>query len=95
MHKRKTNHHVISRHGFYGVVRHPMYLAGFIFFTALMMNATLAQFLGYLILAVYMIIGTFREDKRLAIELGAVYRNYQKEVPMFLPGISGKKLNCH
>ena len=44
---------VIFKHGFYGVVRHPMYLGGAIFFTALMTEATLARFLGYLILAVY------------------------------------------
>ena len=77
----------ISRHGFYGIVRHPMYLGSFLFFTALMMHAPLAQFFGYGILAVYMIIGTIREDRRLANELGEGYRNYQKEVPMFLPKI--------
>ena len=77
----------ISKHGFYGIVRHPMYLGGFIFFTALMTHAPLAQFLGYLILAVYMIIGTFMEDRRLVNELGKAYKDYQKEVPMFLPGL--------
>lgn len=82
---------VIKKHGFYGIVRHPMYLGGIIFFTASMMNAPLPQFLGYLILAIYMIIGTVREDRRLARELGNVYRNYQKEVPMILPGIQGRK----
>ncbi|MEK6528124.1 MAG: isoprenylcysteine carboxylmethyltransferase family protein [Nitrospirota bacterium] len=83
----KTVKPVISKHGFYGVVRHPMYLGGVIFFTALMTGAPLARFLGYLILGVYMIIGTIREDRRLANELGEGYRNYQKEVPMFLPKI--------
>lgn len=76
---------VIFKRGFYGIVRHPMYFGSFLFFTALMMHAPLAQFLGYGILAVYMIIGTIREDRRLADELGEEYRNYQKEVPMFLP----------
>ena len=82
---------VIKKHGFYGIVRHPMYLGGIIFFTASMTHAPLPQFLGYLILAIYMIIGTVREDRRLARELGDVYRNYQKEVPMILPGIPGRK----
>jgi len=82
---------VILKHGFYGIVRHPMYLGGFIFFVASMTHAPLGQFLGYSILAVYMIIGTVREDRRLARELGDIYRNYQKEVPMFLPKIGGGK----
>ena len=82
---------VIKKHGLYGIVRHPMYLGGIIFFTASMTDAQLPQFLGYLILAVYMIIGTVREDNRLSRELGSVYRNYQKEVPMILPGFPGRK----
>lgn len=81
---------VIEKHGFYRVVRHPMYLGGFIFLIALMMHAPLSQFIGYGILSAYMIIGTFREDRRLARELGDMYRHYQKEVPMFFPKLSGK-----
>ncbi len=87
----KTETQVIKKHGVYGVVRHPIYFGGFIFFTASMTHAPLAQFLGYGILALYMIIGTFREDKRLANELGDVYRSYQKEVPMLVPGIRNKQ----
>jgi protein-S-isoprenylcysteine O-methyltransferase Ste14 len=89
--KRKESKISISRHGFYGVIRHPMYLGGFIFFIALMTNAPLGQFLGYLILAIYMIIGTIREDRRLTNELGEIYRSYQKEVPMFLPRFLWRK----
>jgi protein-S-isoprenylcysteine O-methyltransferase Ste14 len=94
--KQKEKDPVINKHGFYGIVRHPMYLGGIIFFTASMTDAPLPQFLGYLILAIYMIIGAVREDRRLSRELGNVYRNYQKEVPMILPGIPGRKkgLKC-
>lgn len=81
---------VITRHGLYGLVRHPIYLGGFIFFLILAADAALSQFLGYLILALYMVIGTVREDRRLANELGDVYRKYQKEVPMFLPKLRRK-----
>jgi len=89
--QQKDEKPVIKKHGFYGIVRHPMYLGGIIYFTASMTNAPLAQFFGYFILAVYMIIGTFREDRRLAKELGDVYRNYQNEVPMLLPGIPRRR----
>lgn len=87
----KTETHVIKKHGFYGVVRHPIYFGGFIFFTASMTHAPLAQFIGYFILSVYMLVGTFLEDRRLANELGEIYRSYQKEVPMLVPEIRGKK----
>jgi methanethiol S-methyltransferase len=80
----------ITKRGLYGLVRHPIYLGGFIFFLILTTDVALAQFLGYLILALYMVIGTFREDMRLANELGDVYRRYQKEVPMFLPKLRRK-----
>jgi protein-S-isoprenylcysteine O-methyltransferase Ste14 len=90
-HQQKEKEPVIKKHGFYGIVRHPMYLGGIIFFTASMTHAPLPQFLGYLILAIYMIIGTVREDRRLARELGNVYRNYQKDVPMILPRIPARK----
>ncbi|MBI4825190.1 MAG: isoprenylcysteine carboxylmethyltransferase family protein [Nitrospirae bacterium] len=83
--KKEAKGIVISRHGFYSIVRHPMYLAGVIFFLALMTDAVLAQFIGYFILAFYMIIGTIHEDRRLADELGDAYKEYQKEVPMLLP----------
>lgn len=89
--QQKEKDPVITKHGLYGIVRHPMYLGGIIFLAASMTHAPLPQFLGYLILAIYMIIGTVREDRRLARELGNVYRNYQKEVPMILPGIQGRK----
>ena len=82
---------VISKHGLYGIVRHPMYLGGILYFGASMTDAPLPQFLGYLILTAYMMIGTVREDRRLARELGDVYRKYQKEVPMLLPGIPRRK----
>ena len=89
--QKKEKGQVIHKHGFYGVVRHPMYLGTFVFFTASMTDAPLPQFLGYLILAIYVIIGTFREDRRLLRELGDIYREYQKEVPMILPGIARRK----
>ncbi|MBI5675990.1 MAG: isoprenylcysteine carboxylmethyltransferase family protein [Nitrospirae bacterium] len=88
--KAKGTTPTITKHGLYGFIRHPLYLGGFIFFLILTTDAPLAQFLGYLILALYMVIGTFREDRRLANELGDVYRQYQKEVPMFLSNLRRK-----
>ncbi len=89
--QQKETESVISKHGLYGIVRHPMYFGGIIYFTASMIGAPLPQFLGYLILAIYMMIGTVREDRRLSRELGTVYKNYQKEVPMIIPRIPRRK----
>ncbi len=89
--QRKEQGTVIHKHGLYGIVRHPMYFGGIVFLAASMTHAPLPQFLGYLILTVYMVIGTFMEDRRLAEELGDIYVNYQKEVPMILPRIAGRK----
>ena len=86
-HQETRKQPVISKHGFYGIVRHPMYLGGFVFLMASMTHAPLGQFLGYSILAVYIIIGTLIEDKRLTRELGDIYKEYQKEIPMLFPKI--------
>ena len=89
--QQKEKEPAIHTHGLYGIVRHPMYLGGIIFFTASMTHVPLPQFLGYLILVMYMVIGTFREDRRLSRELGDMYIKYQKEVPMILPRIKKRK----
>jgi protein-S-isoprenylcysteine O-methyltransferase Ste14 len=38
------------------------------------------------VLSAYLIIGTLLEEKRLVAEFGEEYRDYQEQVPMFLPG---------
>ena len=45
----------------------------------------LAFSLHALILTVYLIIGTFLEERKLVYEFGDQYRNYQKQVSMLLP----------
>lgn len=78
---------VIRKHGLYSIIRHPMYLGGLIYCISSMTDVPPARFLGFFILAAYMVIGAGREDRRLAGELGEIYINYQKEVPMLLPKI--------
>jgi protein-S-isoprenylcysteine O-methyltransferase Ste14 len=38
-----------------------------------------------LILTVYVVCGTLLEERKLVIELGDAYRQYQKRVPMLFP----------
>lgn len=89
--KRGRKTPVISKRGLYGFVRHPMYLGAIIYLASAAVNVPLGQFLGYSLLAVYVVIGAFNEDRRLARELGEIYRSYQKEVPILLPRILSTK----
>ncbi len=71
--------------GAYGLVRHPLYLAGIIIFT-FEPNLT-RNWLTVAILAdAYFIYGAVAEGKRLKEKFGAEYVRYTQSVPMFIPG---------
>lgn len=63
--------------GLLGIVRHPMYLATIIFMWSL--NATLADILTRTVLTLYIIVGTFLEEKKLVSEYGQSYIEYQNK----------------
>jgi len=72
--------------GIYGIVRHPLYLAGIIIFT-FEPNIT-RNWLAVSILAdAYFVFGAFIEEKRLIKTFGDEYIEYMKRVPGFLPKI--------
>lgn len=68
----------------YGLVRHPMHLAG-----VLILFCPPRMTLGALVFAVfaglYFLVGTLLEERRLARDLGPVWAEYVRRVPMFLP----------
>jgi uncharacterized membrane protein len=81
--------------GVYGIVRHPMYLAGLvivIFNPILTING-----LTFTVLAgLYFLFGMFIEERRFVESFGDQYREYMKQVPMLIPrmrfpGKLGKK----
>ncbi len=37
------------------------------------------------VLTAYLVIGTFLEERKLVVEFGDQYRQYQREVPMLFP----------
>ena len=37
------------------------------------------------VLSVYLVVGTILEERKLVLEYGQVYRQYQHEVSMFVP----------
>ena len=70
--------------GFYALVRHPLYLFSLLLLwpTPLMTD----RFLGFAVGAtLYFVIGSRREEKRLAGEFGTAYHQYRQRVPWLLP----------
>jgi protein-S-isoprenylcysteine O-methyltransferase Ste14 len=70
--------------GLYRYVRHPLYTAGFIFIwlTPKMTMNILALNIG---LTLYLLMGTFVEERKLVKEFGEPYQLYQRETPVFIP----------
>jgi protein-S-isoprenylcysteine O-methyltransferase Ste14 len=68
--------------GLYGLVRHPMYLAGiliFLFEPDVTQNNLVLRGLAVL----YFVLGALIEERRFLADFGESYREYQKKVPMF------------
>jgi protein-S-isoprenylcysteine O-methyltransferase Ste14 len=36
---------------------------------------------------IYVLLGTWLEEKTAQLEMGDVYKKYQKQVPMWIPGL--------
>lgn len=72
--------------GLYKWVRHPIYTATFllIWLSPVMSLNWLAFCIGA---SLYMMVGSYFEEKKLLKTFGGDYAAYQKEVPRFIPGI--------
>jgi protein-S-isoprenylcysteine O-methyltransferase Ste14 len=76
--------------GVYGIVRHPLYVAGLIIFTFnphITVNGLAITVLADL----YFIFGMFVEERRFLRIFGDQYREYMTKVPRMLPRIRGKR----
>lgn len=77
----KTNR--LDTTGILGLIRHPWYTAAIALLWTT--NLDISILLENIIFTVYLIIGTFLEERKLVIEFGDQYRAYQKIVSMFIP----------
>lgn len=70
--------------GFYGWVRHPLYLFSllFLWLTPVMTTTLLTT---YLLITLYFYLGSIFEERRLVAEFGSTYQDYQQRVPRLLP----------
>ncbi len=70
--------------GFYYWVRHPLY-----FFSLLLLwlspVMTVNLLITYLLISLYFYVGSIYEERRLVIEFGTAYQEYQRCVPRLIP----------
>jgi len=69
--------------GILGAIRHPWYTASIIIIWA--RDISLSIFLVNIVITVYFIIRTILEERKLLLEFGEKYREYQHNVSMFIP----------
>jgi protein-S-isoprenylcysteine O-methyltransferase Ste14 len=70
-------------HGVYGWVRHPMLIGGLVYYVT--SGPTLNTYIFALMYALYMVIGSHYEERRLVRIFGADYVAYRKRVGAFVP----------
>ena len=69
--------------GVLSLTRHPWYLAVFILIWAKDLN--IGTVIINMVLTAYLVIGTLLEERKLVLEFGDKYREYQDAVSMFIP----------
>ena len=69
--------------GILGVIRHPWYAGAIMLVWA--RGLTGATLITNIMLTVYLIVGTYLEERKLIVQYGDKYRSYQQKVPMFIP----------
>jgi protein-S-isoprenylcysteine O-methyltransferase Ste14 len=70
--------------GFYGLVRHPLYLFGLILLW-LTPSMSVNQLTVSTVLTVYLFVGAILEERRLVKEFGSAYEDYRRNTPMIIP----------
>lgn len=75
----------IDSSGIFALTRHPWYLAAIVFIWVDYREMYVSTLIANIILTIYLIIGTIIEERKLVIECGDHYRNYQKKVSMLFP----------
>jgi len=70
--------------GVYGVVRHPLYVAGIVIFT-FSPHITVNGLTVTVLADLYFVFGMFIEERRFLKIFGEQYREYMKRVPRMLP----------
>ncbi len=71
--------------GAFGLIRHPWYAGSLLLVWSVLPDYTAATIIISSILSIYLIAGTFLEERKILVECGESYRLYQKQVSMLFP----------
>ncbi|MBU1948658.1 MAG: DUF1295 domain-containing protein, partial [Candidatus Eisenbacteria bacterium] len=71
--------------GILAATRHPWYLAAMIFIWVDYLTLDLSRLIANIILTGYLFVGTILEERKLILEYGEDYRQYQRDVSMLFP----------
>jgi len=74
----------LSTGGVLGLVRHPWYTAGILLLVA-MRDFTTTNVVWRAVFVLYLLVGAWLEDRKLARNFGDAFAVYRREVPAFLP----------
>jgi protein-S-isoprenylcysteine O-methyltransferase Ste14 len=74
-----------SDSGVFGLCRHPWYLGSLLLIWSILPEYPLPHFLAACILSVYLVVGSFLEERKIVAQYGVRYRDYQQRVSMFFP----------
>ncbi len=69
--------------GIHRIIRHPWYLGGILIVWA--QDLSTSTILINMVINVYFIVGSFLEERKLVLEFGEKYREYQRTVSMLFP----------
>lgn len=69
--------------GIHRIIRHPWYLGGILIVWA--QDLSVSTILINMVISVYFIIGAVLEERKLMLEFGEKYREYQQRVSMLIP----------
>jgi len=88
--KKKSQEHSneIQKKGLLGIIRHPLYFGLILYLWC--QTFSLTDIVINIVLTIYIIIGTYLEEKKLVLEFGEPYIKYQHEVPMLIPFTKAK-----
>ena len=73
----------LDRTGILSAIRHPWYVGGMLIIWA--RDLDLCVLISNLIITGYFIVGAVLEERKLSLEFGDVYKDYQRRTSMFFP----------
>jgi len=74
-----------SETGVFGMTRHPWYLGSLLLIWSMLPQYPLSAFLAAVVLSIYIVVGTFLEERKILARYGDAYRYYQQRVSMLFP----------